>query len=199
MKTLTTNNKGDNNMNLKELLYNEVIPKIKAEDYTSVIGEGYQAKIFDKFVCKKHRDICFKIYYVGRGYAKDEYAILEHAYKLGLCVPKPLELFEEANTFAMEKITGYNLEEIIKKGLKLHQDVIDAMTEAIKELSEVIEHGDIAPRNVMFGDIDIEQGVIIDAVPYIIDFGYSAIKVNKGPSNEGFKLIQLMKNIKGGE
>ena len=196
---MKTTNKGDNTMNLKELLYNDVIPKIKAEDYTSVIGEGYQAKIFDKFVCKKHRDICFKIFYAGKEYARDEYAILEYAYKLGLSVPKPIELFDEANTYAMEKITGYNLEEITKKGLKLHQDVIDAMTDAIKEVTEVIDHGDLSPRNVMFGDIDIEQGVIVDAVPYVIDFGYSTIKVNKSSSNEGFKLIQLMKNIKGGK
>ena len=182
-------------MTLKELLYNIVIPRIKLEDFTTVIGEGYQAKIFDRFICKKHRDICFKVFYPGKEFARDEYAILEYLYKLGLSVPKPLELFDEANTFAMEKITGYNLEEVIKKGFKLHQDVIDAMTEAIKEVTSVIDHGDLSPRNLMFGDIDIEDGVIVDAAVYVIDFGYSVIKTTKTASNEGFNQIKAMNNI----
>ena len=183
-------------MTLKELLYNIVIPRIKLEDFTTVIGEGYQAKIFDRFICKKHRDICFKVFYPGKEFARDEYAILEYAYKLKLPTPKPLELFDEANTFAMEKITGFNLDEIITKNLKLSHDTIANMIEAINEVTRVINHGDLHSRNIMFGDIEIENNIITDATAYVIDFGYSTIKINKTTSNEGLSVIKLMNLIK---
>lgn len=182
-------------MDLKKLLDTDVIPRIKANDSSTLIGEGTQGKIYNKFADKTHRDMCMKVFYPRGELAKDEFAVLSYAYKLGLSVPKPIELFDHANAFVMGKISGFNLEEIIRQNLRLSTDVADQFIEVINEVCTVINHNDLSVRNVMLGDIEIEGGMIIDAVPFVIDFGHSTIKVNKAESNESLNVINAIKKI----
>jgi RIO-like serine/threonine protein kinase len=180
-------------MTLTELLYTEVIPAIKAGDKSTIIGEGTQAEIYDRFICKSHKDICFKVFYPKGERAADEYAVL---LKLqGLSVPKALELFEDANAYAMEKVHGITLEQAIQRKLKLSPEVIEVMTEALDEVTRLIRHGDLSMRNVMFGDLEIANGVLVDAVPYVIDFGHSTIKEIPSKSEEGLNVIKVMKAL----
>lgn len=188
--------KGENIMNLLNLLITDVIPRIKQHDRSSLIGEGTQAEVYDKFTSEEHQHVCFKVFYPKGEYAVDEYTILKHLYDKRLAVPKPLELFEEANAYAMEKIHGHNLEEIISNGLKLSEDVIEAMTDELKDICAVVHHNDLSTRNVMFGDITIEDNVIVDAAPYVIDFGHSSIHKTTVKSEEYMNVVRAMHRIK---
>ena len=182
-------------MTVKELLYTDVIPRIKAKDRSTIIGEGTQGEIYDKFVCETGRDICFKVFYPKGELATDEYVVLTYAHNYGLSVPKPIEVFEDANAFAMGKIEGFNLEEVIRNNLRVSIDVRDQFIEVVNEVCTVINHNDLSVRNVMLGDIEIEGGIIIDAVPFVIDFGHSAIKPNKSSSEEGMNVIRAINKI----
>ncbi len=177
------------------MLYTDVIPRIKQKDRSTIIGEGTQGEIYGRFICKSHRDTCFKVFYPKGELARDEFIVLTYAHKIGLSVPKPIEVFDEANAFAMEKITGFNLEEVIKKKLKLSTDVTEQFIDVINEVCTVIKHNDLSVRNVMLGDIEIEDSIIIDAVPFVIDFGHSTIKSNKSKSEESHNVIKEIKKI----
>lgn len=161
---------------------------------SQLIGEGTQAYIYNRFVCSEHRNLCFKVF-LPRCYAHDEYTILVELYRLGLSVPRPIEQFPEYHSYCMEKILGFNLEQVIKAGLFLSSNVIEDMLEALKEVCFIVEHGDLSVRNIMFGDITIENGIIIDAVPYVIDFGHSKIKPNPSSSEEWLNVYKAMKKI----
>ena len=182
-------------MNVKELLYTDVIPRIKHKDRSTIIGEGTQGEIYNKFACKTGRDMCFKVFYPKGELAADEFIVLSYAHKNGLSVPKPIEVFQDANAFAMEKVKGFNMEEIIRKNLRLSTDVANQFIDIINEVCTVINHNDLSVRNVMLGDIEIEGGIIIDAVPFVIDFGHSTIKINKSKSDEGANVIKAITKI----
>ena len=182
-------------MELRELLYTDVIPRIKQKDRSTIIGEGTQGEIYGRFICKSHRDLCFKVFYPKGELAKDEFAVLSFAHKIGLSVPKPIEVFDDANAFAMKTIFGLNLEEIIKKKLKVSTDVTEQFIDVITEVCTVINHNDLSVRNVMLGDLEIDGGIIIDAIPFVIDFGHSTIKTNKSKSDEGHNVIKEINKI----
>lgn len=182
-------------MDLKEVLYTEVIPRIKQKDRSTIIGEGTQGEIYGRFICKSHRDMCIKVFYPNGELARDEFIVLTYAHKLGLSVPKPIEVFEDANAFGMGRIAGFNLEEIIRKNFKVSAEVTEQFIDVVNEVCTVINHNDLSLRNVMLGDIEFERGIIIDAIPYVIDFGHSTIKTNKSRSDEGLNVIKAIKKI----
>ena len=58
-----------------------------------------------------------------------------------------------------------------------------------------IKHHDLATyRNLMVGDCQIEGDVIVDAVPYVIDFGKSVIKVNPSPAQDGEMIAHQLRS-----
>ena len=183
-------------MTLKELLYQTVFPAIKeGRKERIIIGEGSQGEVFDRFICATHRDICFKVLYPGAGDIQAEYGVQSFLYEKGLDVPKPIELFVEEKAMAMEKIHGWNLEQIIRLGLKINMDVYKSMLASLEQVCKYVVHGDLSNRNVMFGDVTIDGGVIVDATTYVIDFGCSTIKTNPSSSTEYSNVTVAMRKI----
>lgn len=135
----------------------------------SSIGEGNQGIVVDKFPVKEAYDICAK--YSKFGYNPNEYPILEQAYKYGLPVPEPLGEWPEHKVFAMRRIFGKTLEELKEK--KFSEDVIEEIVSAVNDVCLHIFHNDLAPRNIMLEDIEMEGDVVTGGTAYVIDFGQS--------------------------
>jgi tRNA A-37 threonylcarbamoyl transferase component Bud32 len=88
-----------------------------------------------------------------------------------------------------------NIDQVPDKGLNLSEDGTETLIEEIENATRYILHHDLAYRNLMVGDCQIEEGVIVDAVPYVIDFGMSEMKVNPSPSREGEKIDNQLRNL----
>jgi tRNA A-37 threonylcarbamoyl transferase component Bud32 len=166
---------------------NDFLQIALAEHTERKIGEGNFGYVLGKF----DQNICFKV--GKRSLDPLEYVVQKHLYDLKMPVAKPYEFLN--NAIAMEVINGMNLEQIQKEGLKMVDDVKEALADAIEDVTKVIVHGDLALRNMMLGDMVIEDGVIVDAEAFAIDFGMSTIKPNITASREGENFIAQIKRI----
>ena len=139
--------------------------------------------------------ICFKVPKFGGRLEEREFEIQQYLYGQGVSVSEPLEYFQGKYSFAMRLIEGMNIDQVREKGLNLSEDVTEALIEEIENATRYIQHNDLAYRNVMVGECLIEGKCIVDAVPYVIDFGMSEKKVNPSPSREGEKLAHQLRNL----
>lgn len=156
----------------------------------SSIGEGNFGIVVDRFPSRELVEVCAK--YHKFGYNPNEYTVLSVAYSRNLSVPKPLGEWPEHRVFAMKRVIGKTLIELANEGFKFSADVAEEVKEAVYSVCREIRHNDLAPRNVMLEDIEIENNVVIDAVAYVIDFGESLLKCPDNDVSEAEALISWL-------
>lgn len=152
-------------------LIDHILDALKSVKDTS-IGEGNFGIIVNKFPSKEMSDVCAK--YHKFGYNPNEYAVLEAAYGMGLSVPEPLGEWPQHRVFAMRRIFGKTLDELMD--YRFSKEVVEEIEETARGVCRRIHHGDLARRNVMLEDIEIRGGVVVSGIPYVIDFGESHVK-----------------------
>lgn len=148
-----------------------ILNSLKSVIETS-IGEGNFGIIVDRFPSKEIQDICAK--YHKFAYNPNEYSVLQHAYSKGLSVPEPLGEWPEHRVFAMRRVFGETLDQL--QNMKFSEDVAEEIEATVRDVCKHIRHNDLLPRNIMLEDINIVDGVVVNAIPYVIDFGQSRVK-----------------------
>ena len=159
------------------------------------IGEGNFGRILSLFDLPDHRTVCFKVPKFGGRIESREFEIQQALFDLGCSVAEPLEYIPAKHAFAMRLINGMNIDQVRSRGLKLSEDVTEALIEEIENATRYINHKDLAYRNVMVGDCVIQGDTIVDAVPYVIDFGMSDWKLNRFNSREAEVFSLQLRNL----
>jgi len=163
-----------------------ILDALKSVKDTS-IGEGNFGIVIDRFPSKALNEVCAK--YHKFGYNPNEYQVLTQAFMSGLPVPAPMGEWPEHRVFAMKRVIGKTLEELDEQGLVFSEDMAEEIMDAVHSVCKVIRHNDLFPRNVMIEDVEIVDGVVVDAVVYVIDFGQSVMKL---PDNNVSETVPLL-------
>lgn len=159
-------------MNIQEKLFNAILDALECIE-ESTIGDGAFGIVFNQFPSKELKLMCAKLHRFK--YDPREYKMLKYAHSLRLPVPMPLGEWPEYRVFAMSRVFGKNLEELAEMDLKFSGEMIESIMQAAQSVCSIIHHGDLLPRNVMIDKPVVDNWMVIDGTPVIVDFGKSSI------------------------
>lgn len=185
----------------------EELKRIISEE--RMIGEGRAAKVFELKAEHSHLPVCVKIWFPKINqlaktnvveYRKIQYLSPEEEFVLQdelfihgfRDLPRPIAYgkLSDHHIFVMEKISGYNLQQIITAGAKIAKPGWAELERILTELNikQRIVHRDLHPGNIMLRTHDLlEENVHLDGKLYLIDFGLSK-RIQGKPQDDDFRL-----------
>lgn len=185
----------------------EEVKRIISEE--QMIGEGRAAKVFELKAEHSHLPACVKIWFPKINqlakiniveYRKIQYLSPEEEFVLQdelflngfRDLPRPIAYgrLSDHQIFVMEKISGYNLQQIITAGAKIAKPGWGELERMLRvfNINHKIVHRDLHPGNIMLGtENPLERGARLEGKLYLIDFGLSK-RIQARPSDDDFKL-----------
>lgn len=153
---------------------------VKAVEHlvASSIGEG-ESGIVVNFDDPRFSGYCMKYHKIE--YKPEEFRNLQLAFSAGKQVPRPVFEVPEKHAFVMEKIkNGKTLKELRDAGCKFLPEIMEEIEEIAKDFCQHFTHNDFFDRNIMLENVVIEDKIVIEGTPIIIDLE----RMEKGYSDE---------------
>ncbi len=133
----------------------------------SSIGEG-ESGIVVNFGNPKYAGFCLKYHKIE--YKPQEFRNLQLAFAAGKQVPKPIVEIPEKHGFIMERVKeAKTLKELKDLGYKFTSEIMDEVREISMDFCKHFTHNDFFERNIMLENVLVEDGIVTEGTPIIID------------------------------
>ena len=150
------------------------------------IGGG-ESGIVIQFEDPRFNNWCAK--YQKFSYNPAEFKKLRAIYLAGKQVPRPWFEVPDRQLFVMERLNGHTLEHLMKEGLKFSPSLVDEIEEIVRDFNEQFAHNDLRRDNIFLEDLRIENRVVVNGTPFLIDVERATYN-KPGEKTDEYRLVR---------